>query len=68
MVITLASENMLKAFEESENNQEDSNDDRDFWRVLKRFENTATQSHNEIRYSNGEIRNWLRRITYKRLH
>lgn len=30
MVITLASENMLRVFEESENNQEDSSDDRDF--------------------------------------
>ncbi len=57
MVIALASENMLRAFEESENNQEDSSDDRDFGRVLKRFENATEQSHSVIRYSDGEIRN-----------
>ena len=56
MAITLAAENMLRAFEESESKQEDSNDDRDFGRVLKRFENAAGQSHCGIRYSDGKIR------------
>ena len=57
MAITLAAENMLRNFKESESNQEGSNDNRDFGRVLKRFENVAGQSHNRIRYSDGKIRN-----------
>lgn len=57
MAITLAAENMLKAFERSENNHEDSNDDRDFGRVLKRFGNAAEKSHSGIRYSDGKTRN-----------
>lgn len=57
MTITLAAEDMLRAFEESESNQEDSNDDRDFGKVLKRFENATGQNHSGIRYSDGKTRN-----------
>ena len=57
MAITLATEDMLRAFEEGESSQEDSNDDRDFGMVLKRFENAAGQSHSKIRYSDGKTRN-----------
>lgn len=51
MAITLVIENMLRTFEESESNQEGGNDDHDFEKVLKRFENAAGQIHSEIRYS-----------------
>lgn len=57
MAITLVIENMLRAFEESESNQEGGNDDHNFEKVLKRFENAVGQSHSEIRYSDGKIRN-----------
>lgn len=57
MAITLSVEDMLRAFEEGESNQENNNNDRDFGMVLKRFENAAGQSHSRIRYSDGKTRN-----------
>lgn len=58
MAVTLAMENMLKAFgNEDKDNDQNIKKDCDLETVLKRFENATGQNHNRIRYSDGKERN-----------